>query len=64
MTTVSLSIRHTQYGEALTISQQSLSLHLLDETVDLVHLIQSLFGPAITFDDLFNSRARRPNVFG
>ena len=64
MTTVSVSIKYTQDGAALTISQRSLSLRLLDETVDLVHLIQSLLGPALAFDDLFNFLAKRPNVFG
>ena len=64
MTTVSVSIKHTQDGAALTSSQQSLSLRLLDETVDLVDLIQSLFGPALAFGALFNFLAKRPNVFG
>ena len=64
MTTVSVSVKDTQDGAALTICQQSLSLRLLDETVDLVHLIQSLFGPALVFDDRFNFLVKRPNVFG
>ena len=37
---------------------------VLDEAVDLVHLIQSLFGPALAFDDRFNFLAKRPNAFG
>ena len=46
------------------ISKRSLSLRLLDEAVELVHLIQSVFGLALAFDDLFNFCAKRPNVFG
>ena len=64
MTIVSVSVKQTQDGAALTISQRSLSLRLLDETAHLVHLIQSLFGPALTFDDLYNFCAKRLNVFG
>ena len=64
MTTVSVSVKHTQDGAALTISQRSLSLRLFDETIDLVPLIQDLFDPALAFDDLFKFCAKRPNVFG
>ena len=64
MTTVSVSVKHKQDGAALTISQRCLSLRLLDETVDLVHLMQSFFGPALAFDDFFNVLAKRPNVCG
>ena len=64
MTTVSVSVKHTQNEAALTISQWSHSLRLLDETVDLVHLIQSLFGPALAFDDLFNLCPKTRNALG
>ena len=63
MTTVSVSVKHTQDRAALTISRRSLSLRLLDKTVDLVHLIQSLFGPTLAYD-LFNFLAKTPKVFG
>ena len=54
MATISVSVKHTQNAAALTISQRSLLLRLLDETVDFENLIQNLFGSALTFDDLFN----------